>query len=95
MRFDKPEARAARELILKGGPVRPAMPGDVLPVIHARAFELGIVEAEAQWFDQMQRRLRRGAEARDVAGVRRNFGFEQDDVHWSVGISGRKVAARV
>jgi hypothetical protein len=53
----------------------------MLPVIHAGAFKLGVVEPEPEGFDQMKGGLRGGAEAGDVAGVRGNFGFDQDNVH--------------
>jgi hypothetical protein len=53
----------------------------MLPIIHASAFELGVVELETEWFDQMQRGVGRGAETGDISGVRRDFRFEQDDVH--------------
>ena len=57
------------------------MPLDVLPVIHARALELRVVEFEAERLDQVQRRARGRAQPRHVARVRRDFGFDQDDVH--------------
>src|SRR5436190_11923204 len=57
------------------------MPLDVLPVVHAGPFELGVVEFEAERFDQVQSRFGRGAKAGDVAGVGRDFRFEEDDVH--------------
>src|SRR5437764_14418121 len=57
------------------------MPLDLPPVIHPRAFELLAVEFEAERFNEVQLRPRRRAEARHVACVRRNFRFNQDDVH--------------
>ena len=56
------------------------MPLDLLPVIHARAFELRVIQLETERLDEMQRRLRRRAEPRHVARVRRNFRFNQDNV---------------
>ena len=56
------------------------MPLDVLPVIHAGAFELRVVQLETKRFDEMQRRLCRRAEPRHVARVRRNFRFNQNNV---------------
>ena len=53
----------------------------MLPVIHARALELRVVELEAERLDQVQRRLRRRAQPRHVARVRRDFRFNQNDVH--------------
>ena len=49
-----PKIATARKMI-------PAMPLHMLPVIHARALELPIVELKAERFDEMQRRFRRGA----------------------------------
>src|SRR6185312_7102813 len=46
------------------------------------AFELGIVELESERLDQVQRRARRRAEPGDVAGVRGDFGFNENDVHF-------------
>src|SRR5438093_3423281 len=81
VRFDEPEPRTARQLFAERRPARPAMPLDMLPVIHSGALELAVVELETQWFDQVQRRLRRRAKPRHVACVRRNFRFNQNDVH--------------
>ena len=63
------------------------MPLDVLPVIHARALELRVVELEAERLDQMQRRLGGRAKPRHIARVRRDFRFNQDDVHISHSVS--------
>ncbi len=49
-------------------------------VVESGALQAPVVEPEAQGFDEMQRRARVGAEADRVAGVRRNFGFKQNDV---------------
>ena len=57
------------------------MPLDMLPVIHAGSFELRVVELETKRLDEMQRRFGRGAEAGDVAGIWRDFRFNEDDVH--------------
>lgn len=82
--FDKPKARAGGEGAREVGPVLPAFPIDVLPIIHPGAFELLVVELKSKRLNQMQRGAGRGAEAGDVAGVGRNFGFEQNDVHGDV-----------
>ena len=79
--FDEPEAGIGRKLCLKRFPVWPAMPFDMLPVVHAGPFELGVVELKAERFDEVQDGFGRGAKAGDVAGVGRDFGFEEDDVH--------------
>src|SRR6185369_4987585 len=60
------------------------MPCHMLPVIHAGAFELRVVELETKGFDEMQSRTRRGTEPGDVAGVRRDFGFDQNNMHKSL-----------
>ena len=51
-----------------------------VPVVETRAFELAVVDAKAERLDEVQRAARRGAEACDVAGVRRDLGFDQNDV---------------
>src|SRR5687767_3226177 len=57
------------------------MPDDMLPVIHAGALELSIVEFETERFDEMKFGASGGAEASDVASVGRDFGFKEYDVH--------------
>ena len=79
--LDEPEAGGGGKGLAEGGPVGPAVPGDLLPVVHAGAFELAVVELEAEGFDEMEGGVGGGAEAGDVAGVGRDFGFEEDDVH--------------
>ena len=80
--FHEPKAGGRGEALCECGPIFPSMPLDVLPVIHPGAFELGVVELEAEGLDEVQRRAGRGAKAGDVAGVRRDFGFKQDDIHF-------------
>jgi hypothetical protein len=60
------------------------MPFDVLPVIHARALELRIIKLETERLDQMQRRFRGRAQPRHIARVRRDFRFNQDNVHFKL-----------
>ena len=57
------------------------MPFDMLPVIHARTFELCIVQLETERLDEMQCRFRGCAQPRHVARVRRDFRFNQNNVH--------------
>ena len=57
------------------------MPGQMLPIIQAGAFELFVVQLEAERFDQMQRRSRGRAQPRHVPGVRRNLRLDENDVH--------------
>ena len=45
------------------------------------AFELRVVELEAEWFDEVQHRFCGRAQPRHVAGVRRDFRFDQYNVH--------------
>ena len=49
-------------------------------VIETGAAQAGIIEGETQRFDQVQRAAGVGAEPDDVARVRRNLGFVEDDV---------------
>ena len=58
------------------------MPFDVLPVIHAGALELRVVQLEAERLDEMQHGFRGRAQPRHVARVRRNFRFNEDNVHF-------------
>ena len=70
-----------RKPVWKRSPVRPAMPRHLLPVIHPGAFELRVVQLETERLDQVERGARGGAQPGDVAGVRRDLGFNEDDVH--------------
>jgi hypothetical protein len=44
-------------------------------------FKLTIVQFEPEWLDQVQDGARRRADARNIARVRRDFRFNQDNVH--------------
>ena len=57
------------------------MHGDsrVFVVIEARAAQLAVVHAEAEGFDEMQSGPRIRRQADHVAGVRRDFGVDEDD----------------
>src|SRR5208283_5018180 len=79
--FNEPEARAGKKLPHEGRPIRPALPLDVPPIIHARALQLRVVEREAQRLYKVQRAFRGGAEAGHIAGVRRYLRFEEHEVH--------------
>src|ERR1700733_9353816 len=79
--FDEPEARARLKLCFECFPVWPAMPFDVLPIVHAGALKLCVVEFETERLDQVQDRPGGRAETRHIAGVGRDFGFEKDDIH--------------
>jgi hypothetical protein len=52
----------------------------LVPVVHARAPRLGVVDPEAERVDQVEDAARDGAHAADVAGVRRDLRLEQDEV---------------
>jgi uncharacterized protein (DUF2461 family) len=52
------------------------------PVIHAGAFQLRVVQLEAERLNEMQHGFRGRAQPRHVARVRRDFRFNQDDIHF-------------
>jgi hypothetical protein len=66
--FDEPESCGAGKLLLKHSPACPALPFDMLPVIHAGAFELFVIEFESKRLDQMEAGPGRRAEARRSPG---------------------------
>ena len=78
--LDEPRSAARAQVSDKGVPVGPSMPGDVLPVVHAGAAELAVVEVEPEGLDEVQRGAGGGAESGDVAGVGRDLGLEKDDL---------------
>ena len=53
---------------------------DEMPIVHAGATHRVLVDPESEATDEMQRRFRGGAKTRDVPGVRRDLGLDQDDV---------------
>ena len=53
---------------------------ELVPVIHAGATELGVVDLEAQRVDEVEHATRHGAHAAHVARVRRDLRAEQDEV---------------
>src|SRR5438105_6573897 len=60
-----------------------------LVVIEAGALELPVVQGEAERLDQVQPAAGVGGKADDVAGVRRNFGMDENDVEHQEGGSVR------
>jgi hypothetical protein len=64
----------------EGVPVLVHLHVGVFVVIETGAAHLGVVEREAERFDQVQLRPRVRAQADDVARVGRDFGFDQYDV---------------
>src|ERR1039458_10535324 len=54
LRFHKPQTCAVGNLLLKGRPAWPAIPFDVLPVIHPGARDLRVVQLEPEWLNQVQ-----------------------------------------
>ena len=62
------------------GEVCVALQGGILMVIEARPAQALVVHLEAQRFDQMQVAATVGAQPDNVAGIRRNFWLEKDDV---------------
>src|SRR5205823_7424939 len=61
----------------------PAIPLDLRPIIHPGSFEVLVIQFEAERFDEMECRVRGRTQARHVACVRRDFRFNQDQVHAS------------
>ena len=57
---------------------------EVVPVVHAGAFEGGVGEVETVGLDEMQPRPRHHAGSPDVAGVGGNLGLEKHDVEHGV-----------
>ena len=45
------------------------------PIIQSRALQALVIDAKAQWFDQMQHAAGRRAGSRDIACIRRYLGF--------------------
>jgi hypothetical protein len=52
----------------------------VLVIVEPRAPHPGVFERKSQRLDQMQLRAGVGAQADHIAGVRRDFGFDKNDV---------------
>jgi len=61
--------------------VGPTVPGDMAPVVHARPLELLVVQLKSERFDQVKLGAGDGAEPGDIAGVGRDFRFEEDHMH--------------
>ena len=83
--LDEPDAGVGGKMLEEGGPVGPAPPLEVLPVVHAGAAELAVVEIEAKGLDEVKGGLGGGAEAGDAAGVGGDFRLEEDDVEHGSG----------
>ncbi|EDT11909.1 hypothetical protein BgramDRAFT_1515 [Paraburkholderia graminis C4D1M] len=56
----------------------------VLVIVEAGAAQLGVVERKAERLDQMQTCAGVRTQADDVAGVRRNFRFDENDIEHKV-----------
>jgi hypothetical protein len=50
-------------------------------IVEATALERGVVEREAQRFDEVQACTDVRAEANDTPGVRRNLGMHENNIH--------------
>src|SRR5881396_3845377 len=74
----EPPGRATAQKVVPVGVVAHV---HVWPVIEARTFEIPVLQREAQRTDQMETGIGGRAQARRGAGVRRNLGFDKDDVH--------------
>jgi hypothetical protein len=92
-RFDKPNVRSSGNLPRKGLPVGPCSPFHVPPIVHAGPLQRLVIELESQGLDQMKARSGRGTQARDIAGVRRDFWLEKNHVHVTVSVSSGVPAA--
>ena len=79
--FDKPQSGAGGKLLAELQPIRPAIPFDMLPVIHARPLQLGVAEFEPKRLDQMKAAIGGGAQARHVSRVGRDFRLNKNDMH--------------
>ena len=62
----------------------PELDVDFLPVIESGSFQGAIVDGESQGLDQVQSRTGGEAEPPDVPGIRRDLGFDEDDVEHKV-----------
>jgi hypothetical protein len=51
-----------------------------VPVVETRALECPIVDAKTERLDEVQRTAGSGAQSRDVSGVGRNLGLDQNDM---------------
>ena len=59
----------------------------MFPVIEAGALHLALIEREAEWLDEVQRRAGSEARASRVAGVPMNFGVNEHNVRRHVVIA--------
>ncbi len=81
--FDEPKPSPSALGCVKGLPVVPSMPRNLLPIIHSSALQAFVVHLESERFDEVKRGFCRRAESGDIPSVGRNFGFDQDDAHWA------------
>ena len=81
-RFRREEVRIAErwKLALEVIPTRPHAQVDVRPIIQTGTLYFLIVEAEAEWLDEMERRSGRQTGAPGVAGIPVDFGVHKHDV---------------
>lgn len=79
--FDEPKPSPPAVDCVKGLPVVPSMPRNLLPIVHSSALQAFVVHLESERADEVKRSFCRRAESGDIPGIGRNFGFDQDDVH--------------
>ena len=79
--LDQPEPRVRTQPLLEDRPTGPAMPLDLLPVIHSSPLQVTVIELESEWLDQVEQRAGGGAQAGHIAGIGRDFGFDEDNLH--------------
>ena len=57
-----------------------AMPHHVRPIIETGSFQGFVVQPKAESADKVKGTLRRSTQPRHIPGVRRDFGFDEDNV---------------
>jgi hypothetical protein len=77
--------------VAKMGPGIPNVDVAFVPVVHARAAEGFFIEGESEGSDKVESGSGRLTKTGDVAGVRRDFGFDEDHVKHGIE-SGRGLA---
>src|SRR5215207_6054033 len=74
------EAPASIHSVPKGEPIRVDPQVQAVPIIESSATHIRIVDRKAERLDEVERRIRRNAEAGDVTGVGWNLGLNERDV---------------
>ena len=53
---------------------------EILPVIHAAAAQVAVLEGKPELADKVEAGAGEGAEAADISCILGNFGFEEDNL---------------